>query len=282
MPMEPMGPVVVGVDGSPASLEAVELAAEEAVARVAPLVAVHVQDTTAAPATAPDARTRRMLAVATARASAEHPGLSVSGLLANGNPADVLNEIADMCLLVIGHRGAGGGPHAAWTVARIVQKARVPVIVHRPLDTHCAEVLPRPVLVGVAGERCADDVVAFAFEEAAIRGAPLLAMRVWGRFDAESVDGSLQTWEGAALAEADLGLSEALAVWSKKYPDVVVSRTVHHGLDVALPLVTASRGAQLAVVGGSHHGHPTWPALASVSRFLIRRAHCPVAVVPGT
>jgi nucleotide-binding universal stress UspA family protein len=230
----------------------------------------------------PDARSRRLLAVATARASAEHPGLSVSGLLACGNPADVLNEIADMCLLVIGHRGAGGGPHAAWTVARIVQKARVPVIVHRPLDTHGIEALPRPVLVGVAGDRCADDVVAFAFEEAVIRGAPLLAMRVWGRFDAGPAGDPLQTWEEVAHAEADVSLSEALAAWSKKYPEVDVSRVVHHGLDVALPLVTASRGAQLAVVGGSNHGHPAWPALASVSRFLIRRAHCPVAVVPGT
>lgn len=279
MPMEPMGPVVVGVDGSLASLEAVELAAEEAVARVAPLLVMHVQD---AGAPTPDARSRRLLAVAAARASAEHPGLSVSELLASGNAADALNEVADMCLLVVGHRGAGGGPHAAWTVARIVQKARVPVIVHRPLDTHDAETLPRPVLVGVAGDKCADDVVAFAFEEAALRGAPLLAMRVWGRFDAEQVDVPLQTWEEAALAEADLSLCEALSGWSKKYPDVVVSRVIHHGLDVALPLVTASRTAQLAVVGGSHHGHPAWPALASVSRFLIRRAHCPVAVVPGT
>jgi nucleotide-binding universal stress UspA family protein len=202
--------------------------------------------------------------------------------MATGNAADALNEIADMCLLVVGHRGAGGGPHAAWTVARIVQKASVPVIVHRPLDTHGAAALPRPVLVGVAADRCVDDVVGFAFEEASIRGAPLLGVRVCGRFGADPLDGPHQTGEEAARAEADLSLSEALAVWSKKYPDVVVSRAVHLGLDVALPLVTASRGAQLTVVGGSHHGHPSWPALASVSRFLIRRAHCPVAVVPGT
>src|SRR5262245_19710680 len=127
-------------------------------------------------------------------------------------------------------------------------------MVHRALDFHGVEELPRPVLVGVAGDRCADDVVAFAFAEASLRGAPLLAMRVCDR----EVGGS---------AEADENLSAALAAWSEKYPEVAVTKVVHEGLDVALPLVTASRSAQLAVVGGSHHGHPDWPALASVSRF---------------
>jgi nucleotide-binding universal stress UspA family protein len=278
MPMEPAGPVVVGADGSIASLEAVDLAAEEAVARVAPLVVVHVQEGSAPLS---GARARRTLAVATARASAEHPGLSVSGVLASGSPANVLNEVADMCLLVVGHRGSGGGPHAAWTVARIVQKARVPVMVHRALDFHDVEVLPRPVLVGVSGDKCADSVVAFAFEEASMRGAPLLAMRVWGRqFPAGLAQSAEQMGEDAESAEAERSLGEALAAWSQKYPEVPVARVVQQGLDVALPLVTASRAAQLAVVGGSNHGHSAWPALATVSRFLIRRAHCPVAVVP--
>lgn len=280
MPMEPMGPVVVGVDGSLASLDAVDLAAEEAVARVAPLVVVHAQSPGA---TTPlsEARTRRLLAVATARASAEHPGLAVSALLASGSAADVLTGIADSCLLVVGHRGSGGGPHAAGTVALIVQKTEVPLIVHRPLDFHDGAALPRPVLVGVAGDRGADDVVAFAFAEAALRGAPLLAMRVWAsRFLTEPVDGPAAGAQ-AALAEADRNLSETLALWSEKYPDVVVTRAVHQSLDVALPLVTASRTAQLAVVGGSHLDDRAGSSLASVSRFLIRRAHCPVAVVPG-
>jgi nucleotide-binding universal stress UspA family protein len=279
MPMEPTGPVVVGADGSPASLEAVDLAAEEAVARVAPLVVVHVRDDIA-PSALSDVRVQRLLDVATARAMAEHPGLSVSGVLATGKAGDVLNGIAGMSLLVVGHRGSGGGPHAAWTVGRILQKAAVPVIVHRPFDCHDVEVLPRPVLVGVAANRCADDVLAFAFAEAALRGAPLLAMRVWGQQFLTEPDGAGQTGEGADPAEADRSLNEALASWAEKYPEVAVARVVHQGLDVALPLVTASRAAQLAVVG-SHHGRPAWPAQASVSRFLIRRAHCPVAVVPN-
>jgi nucleotide-binding universal stress UspA family protein len=237
---------------------------------------VHVQKDVAAQS---DARARRRVAVATARALAEHPGLSVSGLLVGGNPADVLNEVADMCLLVVGHQGGGDGPHVAWTVTRIMQKARVPVLVHRALDWHDTQTLPRPVLVGV-GDGKADDVLAFAFEEASLRGAPLLAMRVWGS-EVSTAAGhpAQQTAASADPAEADRSLREALAAWSEKYPEVAVTRVVRHGCDVALPLVTASRAAQLAVVGRSDHQHPAWPALASVSHFLMRRAHCPVAVV---
>jgi nucleotide-binding universal stress UspA family protein len=185
-----------------------------------------------------------------------------------------------MCLLVVGHQGGGEGPHVAWTVTRILQKASVPVVVHRALDGHDAEALPRPVLVGV-GDGKTDDVVAFAFAEASLRGAPLLAMKVWG---SEVSTGPVHPAQEAAVgvdpAEADRSLGEALATWSEKYPEVAVTRVVRHGCDVALPLVTASRAAQLAVVGRSDHQHPNWPALASVSHFLMRRAHCPVAVVP--
>jgi nucleotide-binding universal stress UspA family protein len=103
--------------------------------------------------------------------------------------------------------------------------------------------------------------------EAAIRGTDLVALRVG------------QPGEEPDHTVADRSLSEALARWSDKYPEVVVRRAVHCGLDVALPLVAASRTAQLVVVGDSNHGHPAWPSRASVGRFLIRRAHCPVAVV---
>src|SRR4051812_2742212 len=61
-------PVVVGVDGSAGSREALDLAAEEAVARVTPLTVVHV--------TGGSGR-NRVVEDATARVRADYPTLAV-------------------------------------------------------------------------------------------------------------------------------------------------------------------------------------------------------------
>src|SRR5690242_7982289 len=116
MPIEPNGPVIVGVDGSPGSLAAVELAAEEALGRVTPLVIVHTGDEPVeAERFADDAR-------------CEHPGLSVSAQAVRDDSADALLAMSgSACLLVV----AGDG-HLA---GRVAGQARVPVVVHHPLDT---------------------------------------------------------------------------------------------------------------------------------------------------
>src|SRR5437773_7859187 len=174
MSVEPIEPVVVGVDGSPASMAAIDLAADEALARVAPLVALHVSDG------AVDAGAAgRVVELAVGRARSEHPGLAVSAEVASGNAAEVLaSRSSGACLLVLGHR-AHHGPGQSSVATRVMHAAQVPVIVYRPLDTAAVPPLPRPVLVGVRELAVSEPAVAFAFEEASLRGAPLLAVHVW-------------------------------------------------------------------------------------------------------
>jgi nucleotide-binding universal stress UspA family protein len=80
-----------------------------------------------------------------------------------------------------------------------------------------------------------------------------------------------------AHEDAEDVLTEALDRWAEKYPDVVVHRAVRHGLDVPVALGAASRTAQLTVVGSSHSARSS---MGSVAQALVRRAGCPVAVVP--
>ncbi len=265
--IEPVGPVIVGVDGSPTSLAALDLAADEAMGRVAPLVVLH--------AVGPDetlVEASRLAAVAVSRATAEHPGLSVDYELVTGDPGPVLvTRSRGACLLVMGHRryrGFGEQPVES-AAALVVSGAEVPLIVHRPLDTSADVPLPRPVLVAVAEVAGSEPQVEFAFAEAALRGAPLIAMHVWsvprdrGREDAERI------------------LTEALDRWSEKYPEVTVYLAVRHSLDVPVALSAASRSAQLAVVGARRRPGLAAPAMGSVAQAMVRRAGCPVAVIPG-
>jgi len=98
-----MGDVVVGVDGSPASVEALRLALREARLRDLPVRAVHVwySDEEAA---------RRLLADAVDAAAGETEGVRVEQVLReNASAAAALAEEAeDAELLVLGTRGHGG------------------------------------------------------------------------------------------------------------------------------------------------------------------------------
>jgi nucleotide-binding universal stress UspA family protein len=277
--MEPLGNVVVGIDGSAASVEALDLAAEEAVARVVPLVVVHARDEDSADRNRPSVN--RMLDLAVSRACADHPSLSVAAAPVTGAAVDVLvDQSRDASLLVVGHRGHSGARQlrAGSVAQQVVNRAAVPVIVYRPLDTPARNPYePLPVLVGVAGRPGDDQVVEFAFAEASLRGAPLRAVHIWpGSLDTEShyvAHGFAQERD-----EADRVLVDALWAWSEKYPDVSVHRVVRHGLDVPVALTAASKTAQLIVVGSTRLSGPLYRPW--VSAALVHRAGCCVAVVP--
>jgi nucleotide-binding universal stress UspA family protein len=280
MAIEPMGPVVVGVDGSAASMSALDLAAEEAMGRVVPLLVVHADDEWGEHVGV--SNVSRMLDVAVSRAGADHPSLSVSATLVAGQPARILvDQSRNGSLLMVGHSVRCGSRELrdGSVAQQVLSRSRVPVIVCRALDTSLPiPAQPRPVLVGVSGRPSDDEVVQFAFAEASLRGAPLWAVHIWpGSAGAETRTGG----HGFAQErdDADRLLVDALMAWAEKYPEVAVHRVVRHGLDVPVSLTAASKTGQLIVVGSVLANDPvrqrSW-----VSDVLVHRAGCGVAVVP--
>ena len=122
--------------------------------------------------------------------------------------------------------------------------------------------------------------VGFAFEEAALRGAELLALHAWtGPVSTGPGDMLPLVYDPADVAADETRvLAEALAGWQTKYPDVTVHRRPVRA-HAATALVEATGSAQLLVVGT--HGHRAVPGwlVGSVTHALLHKARCPIVVV---
>jgi len=143
------GPVVVGVDGSPASEAAVALAFEEASLRGVDLVAVHTwieysSDNAYAYArqfavdwNAIETRERETLAERLAGWQEKFPDVAVRRIVTRDRPVSALLEHgADAQLLVVGSRGHGGftGMLLGSTSQALIYHATCPLLVARPSD----------------------------------------------------------------------------------------------------------------------------------------------------
>lgn len=288
------GRVVVGVDGSASGLAAVEVAAREARLRGAELRVVHAFLWPAMhpppwplplgpPASGVRNMVEHLVAEAVARAKTAEPEVPVSHAVVTGEPLAVLEAQSRAAeLVVVGSRGMGGfaGLLAGSTAVHLVVHGRCPVLVVREE--------PRadgPVVVGVDGSAAGEKAVGFAFAEAALYGAGLVAVHAWtvrtAPMPAAREASVRYTNRPAALAQGEERvLAEALAGHRERYPDVtVLQEVVHRGAREAL--IEASRTARLMVVGARGRGGFAGLLLGSVSQALLHHAHCPVAVVRG-
>jgi nucleotide-binding universal stress UspA family protein len=287
--------VLVGVDGSEPSLDAVDLAADEAVLRDSLLRIVHVihWPVLSAP-TGPrqgleidgalirDARGE--VDAAARRASRRQPALHITTDVLAGAPASVLIEESSAAeLLVVGHRGRGGfAPLVTGSVpAQVATNARCPVVVARPPVPARPDAPEGPVLVGVDRSPHAARAVEFAFDEASRRGVPMVAVSVWTEPVHPSNGAPARADDEAAEAEeaARHTLSAALAGYREKYPGLVVECELIRSGDTEDALVRRSDGAALVVVGSRGVGELAGAVLGSVGNALIHHAACPVAIV---
>ncbi|WP_129337009.1 universal stress protein [Cellulomonas endophytica] len=151
-PQTARGPVVVGVDGSPLSEQAIALAFDRASRLACPLVAVHAWDLPTivgpTPAWTPDEveelRTaeKALMAESLAGHSERYPDVEVRAQVARGSAASVLLGAAhDAALLVVGSRGRGGfrGLLLGSVSQAVIHHATCPVLVVRGHDEHRRE-----------------------------------------------------------------------------------------------------------------------------------------------
>lgn len=144
IPHPAQAPVVVGVDGSPASVDAVEIAFEEASLRGVDLLAVHAWSDDAIfefPGTdwsTLQSMGEETLAERLAGWQERYPDVLVRRLVVTDRPAHQLVEQSESAqLVVVGSRGRGGfaGMLLGSVSASVVQAAKVPVIVARSRPT---------------------------------------------------------------------------------------------------------------------------------------------------
>ncbi|MDU0348193.1 universal stress protein [Actinomyces sp. MRS3W] len=287
--------VLVGVDGSPESLEAVDWAVDRAACngwRVHILCAYSLPSFTTASldggyAALDDSAVRAgaEAVVNEAVSRAQGRGVTVTSSLETGDPAGVLVDLSeDATLAVVGTRGGGGfADRLLGTVSSAL-----------PAHSHCpAVVVPRHtegsaftpvkrIVVGVDGSDSARKALRWAVREAEAWGAELTAIAA---VPMASGAGAL-AWLPAAvdreqvLTDVRTGLDRAIAEAVEGHPDVVVRR---HALDgnAAELMAEFSTAVDLVVVGSRGRGGFSGLLLGSVSQGVLSHASCPVMVVPA-
>lgn len=281
--------IVVAVDGSPASNTAVTWAARDAAMRNVPLTVVHAVVTPTAtwpPVAYPEALAVRLedegkRAVMDAIKLAEEAmppdrKAAVGRELVFSAPAHALTEMSsDAEMIVMGTAGRGflGRGVLGSVSSDVVRQANCPVAVIHEDGLQVTQ--DAPVLVGIDGSPVSELAAEIAFDEASFRGVDLVALHAWSDI---AVTSELPDAEWSSVEEAaQRGLSESLAGWRERYPDVTVHRQLVRDRP-ARQLIEKASAAQLVVVGSHGRGGLSGMLLGSVSNAVLHHVRTPVIV----
>jgi nucleotide-binding universal stress UspA family protein len=282
--------IIVGVDGSSASDAAVSWAAHDAVMRGVTLTLMHVQDpiartwsqTKASEEVAGWQKAEGGGVLANASKIAHDVTKDASQITINGElqfsaPGPTLvgrSEDADLIVVGTDGRGALARGLLGSVSSGLVRHARCPVAVIHDGEPQLPHPTKAPVLVGVDGSAASELATEIAFDEAARRCVGLIALHAWS--DRELIELPGVDWP-AVKAEEERMMSEALAGWEERYPDVTVSKLLVCDKP-ARALVETSQSAQLVVVGSHGRNALTRTFLGSVSNAVVQSVRAPVIV----
>lgn len=279
----PNNAIVIGVDGSTESWNALRWAADRADEGARPLHVLHARGALSS-WSGPELSNEPVDNIcdeAVGIVARHHPDLVVTWSQPPRSPVPALTDASRAASeVVLGARGTGAvrGAVLGSVATGVSATAYCPVLTTR--RAIAARQCDKPVVAGV--DLGPDGLAAldFAFAEAERRGVPLVAVRCWqlDRWDFASgipmPGGNMR----AAQQHHRALLEEALARPVSRHPNVHVTTQVMSGR-TAGALVERSAGASLLVVGTRGHREVAGVVLGSVSQSVMRRALCPVAVV---
>ncbi|AZP15464.1 universal stress protein [Streptomyces aquilus] len=290
------GPVVVGLDGSPASVTAAWWAAREAADRRLPLLLLHSWTTQPLNVPVPQEALskQRYGGQVLQRMEAEllhrHPDLTVTTELVSEPAAQALLDLGQTAsLMVLGSRGHGSvaGFLLGSISLHVLGLARCPTVVVRTGDPTVPEGWQPPaeirgdIVVGMQhnGPTIAP-LLEFALTAAQLHGTRVLAVRALPVSSLVTHPHALtEPGDEAWQAEEHGRLAAELAPWREKFPDVELVPRVTRGA-AAQVLLSASAHSRLTVVGRRRHpSHLAWK-LGPVAHAALHHMPCPVAVVP--
>ncbi len=284
--------VIVGVDGSEGSIEALRWAANEAARRGAPL---HVMTCAQLPVTVEAGMVgagafagSTMDAIVTEQEQvnqravdlARSFGLSitVSGETVLGAPGYALvsaSRPADTIVL-----GATSHPgrltDLLGSVATVVtHRAHGPVVVVHGSGRADQEI--RRIVVGVDGSPASDEALTWATEEALRCSSELVLVHGW-----------IYPYVGSRTSVSEprdemrldaMRVLEACAARTHELAPTITCHSIITEEGPAKAILDAAESADLVVVGSRGHGGFTALLLGSVSRTVLQHAPCPVAVI---
>ncbi|GAA0496345.1 universal stress protein [Paractinoplanes deccanensis] len=250
-------PVAAGVSGSPASYQAVKVAAREASALGCALRLAHAVSYRPGVVDPPHLA-RAMLRQAAAIAERIAPGLPVTTQLLEGDPVHGLLRLSRRSALIVVGDGNLNDRVCLPTGATAVQLAARSF--SDVLVTRAAPAPYGPVVVGVNGSAVSDAALGTAFGEAAHRSLGLVVVHVGtARERVHELEDLVAEWAAGRGVEAELRSLTG---------------------DPATVLCRESRHASLVVVG-ARGDQPYHGLLGSVAQTLLHHGRPPIVLVRG-
>lgn len=289
-----METIVVGVDGSEPSLDALRWAADEGRRRQWPVKAVWAWTfprlvpvlSLFSDPEALQGQAEEQLESWLRQEFGDAPvGVEVRREVREGPPARVLLDAArDTGLLVVGARGRGGlSSSVLGSVSQqCAHHARCPVMILRRGDAtsgegHAERAVAR-IVVGVDGSDTARRALRWALDEARLHHAAVDVVHGW---HIPYPDGYPVRMVTVSAADLEQGARRVL--------DAAVGGADTRGVEVepilvcdsaARALLDTAKGADLLVVGSRGRGGFAGLLLGSVSLKVLHHASCPIVIVP--